>query len=258
MVESITAAQLVEELCADQRRRWHSGERISAATYLDEHPTLASAVDCAVELVYNEILLREGLGEVPQAEEYLQRFPQLAPQLRRLFEVHGAIESGNLFSTSEQNTVLQGSGLAEFVPSGELPRVPGYELLRELGHGGLGVVYEARHLSLNRVVALKMIRADLNTAGTEVARFRAEAEAVARLKHPNIVQIYEIGEIGGRPFLSLEHVNGGSLSQRLAGTPQPPQIAAEVVATLARCHARRPRKRYRSPRPEAGQYPFAY
>jgi serine/threonine-protein kinase len=112
--------------------------------------------------------------------------------------------------------------------------VPGYDLLGVLGRGGMGVVYQARQQGLKRLVALKMILAGSHAGPAEVARFQAEAEAVARLQHPNIVQVYEVGKHGGYPFLSLEYVGGGSLAQRFTGTPQPPPEAARLVETLAR------------------------
>jgi WD40 repeat protein/serine/threonine protein kinase len=115
-----------------------------------------------------------------------------------------------------------------------LPQVPGYEVLEEVGRGGAGVIYRARHLGLNRVVALKMLRAGAHASGTALARLRAEAEAVARLHHPHIVQIYEVGEHAGQPYLSLEFVAGGSLRQRLDGTPRPARDAAELVEAVAR------------------------
>jgi WD40 repeat protein/serine/threonine protein kinase len=111
---------------------------------------------------------------------------------------------------------------------------PGYEILARLGDGGMGVVYKARQTKLNRIVALKMILSGSHAAPEEVARFKTEAEAIARLQHPNIVQVFEVGESEGRPFIALEFVDGPSLAARLAGTPQPPLEAARLVEVLAR------------------------
>jgi serine/threonine protein kinase len=107
-----------------------------------------------------------------------------------------------------------------------------FELLEELGRGGMGVVYKARQRSLNRLVALKMVLAGAHAG--DLARFRAEAEVVARLQHPNIVQIYEIGEQAGRAYLALELVTGGTLQKAASGTPQPTRSAAHLVELLAR------------------------
>jgi tetratricopeptide (TPR) repeat protein len=98
----------------------------------------------------------------------------------------------------------------------------------------MGVVYKARHLRLNRLVALKMIRAGSGASPEMVERFRTEAEAIARLRHPNIIQIYEVGETGGQSFLALEFVAGGSLATRLAAAPLPPREAVALTETLAR------------------------
>jgi serine/threonine protein kinase len=111
------------------------------------------------------------------------------------------------------------------------PQIPGYEVLELLGQGGMGVVYKARHVQLKRLVALKMVRSESHVR--HLARFRVEAEAVARLQHPNIVQIYDVGDSEGRPYFSMEYVDGGSLAQRLDGGPLPPRQAAKLVATLA-------------------------
>jgi len=113
------------------------------------------------------------------------------------------------------------------------PRIDGYEVLRELGRGGMGVVYLARQAGLDRLVAVKVMR--WPHAGIEdVLRFRSEATAAARLQHPNIVQIHEVGEQDGQPFFVLEYVGGGSLARRLGGTPLAPREAAQVVETVAR------------------------
>ncbi|HND51880.1 MAG TPA: protein kinase [Pirellulaceae bacterium] len=114
------------------------------------------------------------------------------------------------------------------------PSVPGYEIVEVLGRGGMGVVYKARHLALKRVVALKMILANSHAGPQELARFRIEAEAVARIQHPGIVQIYEVGESDGHPFCALEFVDGGTLAERLRANSLSFADAAKLVETLAR------------------------
>jgi eukaryotic-like serine/threonine-protein kinase len=113
-------------------------------------------------------------------------------------------------------------------------RLGDYELLEELAHGGMGVIYRARQISLNRPVALKMIRSGQLATATEVQRFRAEAEAAARLDHPNIVPIYDVGEHEGQHFYAMKLVSGGSLAEAIGGQPMPPRRAARLLAPIAR------------------------
>jgi tetratricopeptide (TPR) repeat protein/tRNA A-37 threonylcarbamoyl transferase component Bud32 len=114
-----------------------------------------------------------------------------------------------------------------------VPTLPGYEIICELGRGGMGVVYKARQLKLNRLVAIKMILAGEHAGRVALERFCREAEAVARLQHPNIVQIHEVGEHRGLPYFSLEYVEGGSLAQQLT-RPRSARQAAELIEKLAR------------------------
>ena len=116
---------------------------------------------------------------------------------------------------------------------GPAPRVPGYEILEELGRGGMGVVYKAWQRSLQRTVALKMILGGSFAANEELERFRGEAMAVARLHHPHLLSIYEIGENQHLPFYAMEYMEGGSLARRLNGTPIDPRVAAKLVRSLA-------------------------
>lgn len=110
--------------------------------------------------------------------------------------------------------------------------IPGYTGLVEIGRGGMGVVYKAQQLGLNRTVALKTVLAGSHASSAHIRRFRLEAEAVARLQHPNIVQIHEIGAHNGLPYFCLEYVEGGSLAQKLRGEPQPAHESARMVGTL--------------------------
>ena len=134
-----------------------------------------------------------------------------------------------------ESTISTQRGLAApAVADSGWPAVPGYEITGMLGRGGMGVVFKARHLALQRIVALKMLRNWARAGEEELVRFRTEADVIARLQHPNIVQIYDVGEVAGRPYFALEYVAGGSLAQYLNGTPQSARLASQFVEVLAR------------------------
>jgi eukaryotic-like serine/threonine-protein kinase len=237
----LTPAQLLAVLRVDQRERWQTGELIGAEAYLHSYPVLQGDAEQSLELVYAEFLLRERRGETPTLAEFVARFPGHAHRLQIQIGLHQALQAVSLTDPDgaalpHPNGSVTLSGPSAATPSGasRWPVVAGYEILGELGRGGMGVVYQARHLALKRVVALKMILAGPHADSGQLARFRHEAEAVAQLQHPNIVQIHEVGEQDGRPFFSLEFVAGGSLEQKLAATPQPARPAALLVELLAR------------------------
>jgi serine/threonine protein kinase len=219
---------LAARLLDDQSRRWQEGDAIRVEAYLEQHPELRDDPDGLLDLIFNEILLREEQGEVPDPAEYVERFPWMADQIRLHFTVHQFMQP--------ETVVLSGSNPEEpqtAAPAG-LPDIAGYEVLGEIGRGGMGVVYQARHRALRRLVALKMILAGPYATPEEVRRLQVEAEAIARVQHPNIVQIYEVGVHDGRPYLALEYVDGERLDRRIAGTPQPARPAAQLIETLAR------------------------
>jgi WD40 repeat protein/serine/threonine protein kinase len=226
----LSPAQLLAVLELDQWERWQRGDRLPAEDYLRLLPDPVPA-EAAVSLVYGEFLVREELGESPRPDEYLLRFPQLADRFLRQLELHRALAPAS--ETGQRTRPDPGAVTADGAPP-LWPLMPGYRITRELGRGGMGVVYQARQVSLDRWVALKFLRAGEYGDADRRARFRAEAEAVARLQHPNVVQIYEVGEQDGQPYLALEFVEGGSLAQRLNGTPQPAPQAARLVEVLAR------------------------
>jgi WD40 repeat protein/tRNA A-37 threonylcarbamoyl transferase component Bud32 len=228
------AEPLLAAVLLDQCRRWRQGERVLVEAYLEQQPALRADADTLLDLLYNEVLLRQQRGEVTRLDEYVERFPELAPQLRVQFALDQALRSraAALPAGSQGRATLPAGSPAPASPA-DPDVIGGYRILGVLGRGGMGVAYKAVQPGLKRLVALKMIRADLVDAG-HLARFRTEAEAVGRLQHPNIVQVHEVGEHEGRPYLVLEYVEGGDLAGRLDGTPQVPRRAAELVEPLAR------------------------
>jgi tetratricopeptide (TPR) repeat protein len=225
-----SAGQLVAVLQRDQLERWGRGECVPAEAYLDHLAQLRPGArppgadeEEALDLIWGEFLLRRRRGEAPALDEFQGRFPAYGQKLRLMCELE---EHLGLEDTPHRAE-------APAAPPG-WPDVPGYEVLGELGRGGMGVVYRARHEGLGRVVALKMVRAGEDAGAASLARFQTEARAVARLGHPNVVQIYEVGGSPAGPFMALELVEGGSLAQKLNGRPLPAGRSAEVVETVAR------------------------
>jgi serine/threonine-protein kinase len=182
-----------------------------------------------------DLLLRyeelAGSGQSVTPEALCAECPELLEEVRRRIEGLGALD--DLLEGPAARTVLQADPPGR-APAGAGAAPVGYELLEEIGRGGMGVVFKARQVKADRLVALKMLLAGSHAGPAALARFRTEAEAIARLQHPNIVAVYEVGEHGGQPFFSLEFCPGGSLDRKLGGTPLPPQQAARLVETLAR------------------------
>jgi WD40 repeat protein len=228
----------IDAVCQSFESAWQAaragGPRPQVEDYLagadeaDRWPLLRELLK--VELHYRR-------GEDTSPDEYRQRFPEYGPLFEALFDWQPPAAGSRVPDASDTTAHDRPAGAAPprspAPAGGGLPSIPGYEVLGVLSRGGQGVVYQARHLQLKRLVALKMIRAGTHAGPQEVGRIKAEAEAVARLQHPNIVQIYEVGEHDGLPFLSLELMPGGSLAQKLDGTPLPARQAAELLQTLA-------------------------
>jgi serine/threonine protein kinase/tetratricopeptide (TPR) repeat protein len=207
---------LVELVCTDLEYRLKAGHPARVEEYRDRFPQLASDPAALLDMIEVEFGTRRHAEPALSPSEYVQRFPHLRDRLSGRLAIAPTLKTGMPASRTTR-----------------VPTIPGYEILDELGRGGMGIVYQARQVGLNRLVALKMIL-DTRTDEAALARFRAEAAAVAALQHPNIVQVYEVGEAGGRPYFSLEFVPGGSLTAALAGTPQPARAVAAMVEPLAR------------------------
>jgi serine/threonine-protein kinase len=186
--------------------------------------------DPAFAALLEEFLSRARRGEGPSVEDYAARHPDLAGPIREIFPTL---------------LVLQGNRAAPTQPVDSLPAaLGGYEIVREVGRGGMGVVYEARQTALNRVVALKMVLHAGHAGGDDLRRFAAEAEVVASLDHPHIVALYEVGTCDGHPYYTMKLIEGGNLAgqmHRLARDSRAAAALLEAVARGASCPpARRP------------------
>ena len=206
-----------------------------------------------------ESLVEEKLDEIADSgctpEEVCGGCPELLPEVRRRLRQMRAVEAelDALFPVPEDSSDADHSA---FRPTdGDLPRIPGYDVEAFLGRGGMGVVYKARHLRLNRLVALKMLIAGAYAGAAERARFQREAEAVASLHHANIVPVYDVGDHEGCPYFTMELLEGGSLAQTLSRHAAAGPPGGRILITLAEAVQVAHRGRDRAPRPEAGQHP---
>jgi serine/threonine-protein kinase len=185
-----------------------------------------------------ETRIRELLEQILESgsapEEACAQSPELLfavqQQLQRLRSVENQLEE--LFPSSCPISG-DGTGFQSRSSVSELPQIDGYDVESVLAYGGMGVVYRARHLKLKRTVALKMLLSGTYASRQELARFVREAEAVAGLEHPHIVQVHDVGDLKGRPFFTMEFIEGGSLAHALAGVPQAALHSAQLVTTLA-------------------------
>jgi serine/threonine-protein kinase len=192
-------------------------------------------------------LLAEMLNSGLTPEQACRDCPELLPVVRERWKQFGRIDADLRALFPEPETYLEaaGAGVPEDGPrpgpklpgtareAPGFPAIPGYEIQAVLGQGGMGVVYRARQVRLQRPVALKMLLAGAHTQPEALERFRREAQAVAGLRHANVVQIYDVGEVDGRPYFTMELVEGGNLAKRIQGVAQPARQAAALVATLA-------------------------
>jgi tetratricopeptide (TPR) repeat protein len=235
--ESDRRRVLVEMVKIDLEYRWRAATedvdddlpaRPFLEDYLRRYPALGPPDRLSLELIGEEYRVRRRWGDRPERDSYYTRFPTHDELPSLLARIDAELAERSVFSTL-LTTEMKGAA--------PLPREAapdGYEILGELGRGGMGVVYKARQLRLNRLVAIKMIRAGEESGRAALARFRTEAEAAARVQDPHVVQVYEVGDKNGHPFCVMEYVNGGSLAQRLAGAPLEPCVAARLMETLAR------------------------
>ncbi|MFO0878512.1 MAG: serine/threonine-protein kinase [Gemmataceae bacterium] len=221
-------------LVIDQVERWTLGERVPATDYLARLPDGPAHDQAACDIVYSEFLLREQLGETPSTDHFLVQYPGLAPLLRRQFDVHQALAlPPEELPRHPPGPTIFAQAITPRLPTA-LPALPGYEILEKVGQGGMGVVYRARQISLNRIVALKVVSPPQGVDPTQLERLRREAEITARLGHPNIVTVFDAGVLGGTFYLAMEFIPGIDLHHLVdqAG-PLPVETACEYFLQAA-------------------------
>jgi tRNA A-37 threonylcarbamoyl transferase component Bud32 len=230
----VRAAALVPLLCIELEMRLRRGEAARAEAYLGRFPELLAEPARALAVVAHEWKVRRAREPDLKPDEYRRRFPQLLTQP----------EWDHLFPPSPSDDEFPATVPSEMMAPASCgwPAVPGYEILGELGRGGMGVVYKARQAVLNRDVALKTVLGEGQPDPRELSRFMLEAEAAAALRHPSVVQVYEFGEWTGRPFMALELLPGGTLAARLAGgkylnSREAAVLVGKVARGVAAAHA---------------------
>ncbi len=203
----------VAVLLADQRARWEQGDRMPVEAYLAGNPRLRADTEGVLDLIYNEVFLREQHGETAHLEEYVRRFPQWRGPLELQFEVHQAIQAP--------------------APAPAPVEIPGYELVAEIGRGGMGIVYKAQDRSHGRLVAVEMLLPEHFQRRPALKLFLAESRAVVALAHSNIVKVYHVGESAAGPFYVMELIDGPSLDEVIRRGTVPVAWAVNTLLAVA-------------------------
>jgi WD40 repeat protein/serine/threonine protein kinase len=219
MTEAPRNHPTAEELQALSLGQLTEAELTPVLAHLGDCPTCCDHID---RLTSDDRLLARLQQHAARREEALVSPAQRRAAVRALRQSHEASSATRTRDSEAVPVILSAP-----------PQIGDYDILAEVGRGGMGVVYKARHRGLNRLAALKMVLAGEFASSAQELRFRLEAELAARVQHPNIVQVYEIGSYQGRPFLAMEWVEGGSLANRVDGKPWPPDEAAALIETLA-------------------------
>ena len=242
------SAERIDRVCNSFAEMFRSGERPQIERFLEECPEPVRSVLFRA-LLSAELEFQRSQGKILLEDDFNERFPDRVEAIREVFaETVATEQTATLIrnqSSADHGTanVSLGSDEKTYVPGkmGETARdepavakrFGEYEILAELGRGGMGVVYKAKQTKLNRLVALKMIRSGELAGEEEIQRFHSEAEAAAQLDHPGIVPVYEVGEHDGQHYFSMGFVEGESLAEKLNNGPLPQKAAAELVRKIA-------------------------
>lgn len=238
-----------DSILIEQQRRWHAGDHVRVEALLSDVDIQALGPEAVLDVIYSEVLLREDLLQEDltvdaMEQEYLDRFPEFSKLVSRQFQVHRALQSSDPYNakgdTGPDTAVTlparrreSGQTTKDSQIAPQTVQIPGFQLLEVAGKGGSGVAYRALDERLNRIVAVKLLIGPDARDEHSSRQLLREAEAAASLVHPMIVQIYQVGEAGGSPFLVMEFIDGGTLANRLQEGPLPVAEALETAHKIA-------------------------
>jgi serine/threonine protein kinase len=228
---------LLEMVKIDLRRRWQGGIRVPVESYLLRYPELGGRDQPPLDLILAENEARQQHGAPLPLSEYARRFPRCAEELaRRLTSSGPAAGEAQAPTSGGPASPTPSPGTRAGDAPEQLPEQFGkFRIVRQLGMGGMGTVYEARDTQLDRRVALKVPRFEGNDEPELLRRFKVEARAAAKLRHPNICTVFECGQVNGVHYLAMEYIEGKPLSEQHATSqPMAPRPAAEIALKLAR------------------------
>ncbi|MCA9185201.1 MAG: protein kinase, partial [Planctomycetales bacterium] len=208
----LTVWQQASVLRVDQRCRWEDGHPLAVEHYMERYPQVLADDEVLLDLIFAEFLLRDRHAPPADLNEFEHRFPQYIATLKQQVGLHRLLDETT--ETSELH-------------------VPGYEIFGTIARGGTSVVYRARHIALERDVALKVLSAGPHSSGSLRQRFLSEASGIAQLRHPNVVMIHDVGQYQGHPYMALELADCGTLATAFAGQALPSNTAAQLIASLA-------------------------
>jgi serine/threonine protein kinase len=224
---------LLQQTRAELRRRLEAGLSTTAEAFLEALPALAADTERALDLIVTEFDVRRALGQRPDPEEWFRRFPKQEHRLRQHFARHGVFSEETASAVENAPTGSFPSGHDTLIGGGPTRALGPYEILDQIGKGGMGIVYRARDRILNRVVALKVLPAHLLGEAERVDRFLREARAAAQLRHPHLVPVLGVGQSEGRHWYAMPLLTGGTLAARLSDE-RDPRAAVTLLEKIAR------------------------
>ncbi len=256
---SFSVSGLTPPHIAALRARWQKEGRWSVEQILVAEPRWRDKPDMILDLVYLETELRRSAGDAPTVAEYLSRFPTIGDKILDLFAIDDFVETPHhqQDSANDETQDFGGNSLEGLVPHSDgdqtspdplgnpsgnaqithtnlrLPAIDGYEILGEIARGGMGVVFKAKQIKLNRIVAVKVILPGQLASPDAIDRFYTEAQAAACLDHPGIVPIFEVDEAHGVHYFSMGYIEGQNLADLVAKGPMPQREAARLVEAIS-------------------------